>query len=276
MTVLKTMNCKRAKQELALSAGDDLDAITEQELRRHLAKCPECYDQWMRLRGTTSLLQQVASEEPVSTESPQLWVAIAPSLPKPPNRRSAYEGHGFSLSTAWIPLVAVASLAFAIVSIGQSLDQPDPNSAGISQFAVEQTDSSNTESAYPENHLKFDQVDFSADQYPAIDQYLDLKAPQLDDQPRRAENQSIPGGLYRNNPDDIPTFGVGATLVTTDRLPDDVVHTMVSAIMRKLDDLRALDSVLGVLDAEAMATTGLTAPLHPGAERYFRNAGLNE
>jgi len=61
------MNCKRAKQELALSAGNDLDPMTEQELRRHLNECPECQNRWNRLRTTTAVLQRAAAEDVVNS-----------------------------------------------------------------------------------------------------------------------------------------------------------------------------------------------------------------
>ncbi len=84
----------------------------------------------------------------------------------------------------------------------------------------------------------------------------------------------IPGGLYRGNPDPIPTFGVGATLVTTDAVPEDTIRTVVSSIFSGLEDLRGLDPVLSALAATEMVETGLTAPLHPGAEEYYRSQGL--
>lgn len=84
----------------------------------------------------------------------------------------------------------------------------------------------------------------------------------------------IPGGLYRGNPDPVPTIGVGATLVTTAALPDETIYTIVSNIFSNLDELRALDPVLAGLDPAAMVETGLTAPIHPGAERYYREQGL--
>ena len=48
---------------------------------------------------------------------------------------------------------------------------------------------------------------------------------------------------------------------------------MVRAIFGDFDMLRGLDPVLAGLDPEAMADEGLTAPLHPGAARYYRERG---
>lgn len=116
------MNCKRAKQELALSAGNDLDPITEQELRRHLNECPECHNRWNRLRTTTAVLQRAAAEDVGSCEPPRLWSSLSGELPHLPPRRST-PSHSLTLGNAWVPLVAVASLFLAVVSIQRSLEQ---------------------------------------------------------------------------------------------------------------------------------------------------------
>jgi TRAP transporter TAXI family solute receptor len=87
---------------------------------------------------------------------------------------------------------------------------------------------------------------------------------------------TIPGGLYRNNPDDIRTFGVGAVLVTTAEQPDDLVYLVTKSVFGNLDQFRGLHPAFGALDARTMATQGLVVPLHPGAERYFREAGLTD
>lgn len=85
---------------------------------------------------------------------------------------------------------------------------------------------------------------------------------------------TIPGGMYRGNPDDVETFGVGATLVTSADVSDDVVYALVKAVFDDLDQFRGLHPAFANLEAESMATQGLSAPLHPGAEKYFREAGL--
>ncbi|HHC29657.1 MAG TPA: TAXI family TRAP transporter solute-binding subunit, partial [Rhodobacterales bacterium] len=49
---------------------------------------------------------------------------------------------------------------------------------------------------------------------------------------------TIPGGMYAGNPDDITTFGVGATLVTSANVPEDVVYVVAKTVMENLDDFR--------------------------------------
>jgi uncharacterized protein len=84
----------------------------------------------------------------------------------------------------------------------------------------------------------------------------------------------IPGGLYHGNDDPTPTFGVRATLVTAAATPDDVVYLVVKSVFENFEDFKGLDPALGHLDRREMARAALTAPLHPGAERYYREAGL--
>jgi hypothetical protein len=87
---------------------------------------------------------------------------------------------------------------------------------------------------------------------------------------------TIPGGMYRGNPDDTTTFGVGATFVTSADVSDDVVYTVVRAVFENIDQFRSLHPAFANLDPEEMVSDGLSAPLHPGAERYYREAGLIE
>ncbi|MEM8569716.1 MAG: TAXI family TRAP transporter solute-binding subunit [Pseudomonadota bacterium] len=82
-------------------------------------------------------------------------------------------------------------------------------------------------------------------------------------------NTSIPGGLYAGNAEDIPTFGVTATVVTRADVPDDVIDVFVGSALRNLERLRGFDTALSSLDPERMAREGLAAPLHPGAQSAF-------
>jgi TRAP transporter TAXI family solute receptor len=84
---------------------------------------------------------------------------------------------------------------------------------------------------------------------------------------------TVPGGLYPGTPEDVPTFGVAATLVTREDVPEDLVYLLVRAVFEDFETFRGLDPVLAGLDPRAMASTGATAPMHPGAERYFRERG---
>ncbi|MXQ09689.1 TAXI family TRAP transporter solute-binding subunit [Alphaproteobacteria bacterium GH1-50] len=85
---------------------------------------------------------------------------------------------------------------------------------------------------------------------------------------------TIPGGMYRGNDSDTMTFGVGATFVTSADVPEDVVYEVVKAVFENIDQFKGLHPAFANLDPAEMANDGLSAPLHDGAARYFREAGL--
>ncbi|MEC7668462.1 MAG: TAXI family TRAP transporter solute-binding subunit [Pseudomonadota bacterium] len=85
---------------------------------------------------------------------------------------------------------------------------------------------------------------------------------------------TIPGGMYRGNDGDTATFGVGATLVTSADVPEDVVYNLVKSVFTDIDAFRGLHPAFANLDPKQMANDGLSAPLHPGAEKFYREAGL--
>jgi len=85
---------------------------------------------------------------------------------------------------------------------------------------------------------------------------------------------TIPGGMYPGNPDDIQTFGVGATFVTSANVSDDAVYAVAIAVLGNLDDFRKLHPAFANLVAEEMISDSLSAPLHPGAIRAYQELGL--
>ena len=85
---------------------------------------------------------------------------------------------------------------------------------------------------------------------------------------------TIPGGMYEGNPDDVTTFGVKATFVTSTALPDDVAYEVVKAVFENFNDFKRLHPAFGVLQQDQMIVDALSAPLHDGAARYYSEAGL--
>ncbi|MDR2690183.1 MAG: TAXI family TRAP transporter solute-binding subunit [Azoarcus sp.] len=83
----------------------------------------------------------------------------------------------------------------------------------------------------------------------------------------------IPGGMYTNNPNDTHTFGVVASLVASSRVPDDVVYTLVKSVFDNFEDFKKLHPALAELDPRHMVRDGLSAPLHNGAIRYYKQRG---
>ncbi|MGR5208720.1 MULTISPECIES: TAXI family TRAP transporter solute-binding subunit [Vibrio] len=85
---------------------------------------------------------------------------------------------------------------------------------------------------------------------------------------------TVPGGMYRGSPDDVQTFGVGATFVSSTAVPDEVVYNVVKAVFENFDSFRRLHPAFANLKKEEMVKDGLSAPLHPGAEKYYKEVGL--
>ncbi|MEQ6916207.1 TAXI family TRAP transporter solute-binding subunit [Halomonas aquatica] len=86
----------------------------------------------------------------------------------------------------------------------------------------------------------------------------------------------VPGGIYKGNPDDVPTFGVAATFVTDTGTDEEVVYQTVKAIFDNFDRFKRLHPAFENLDPQEMVSSGLSAPLHDGAARYYREQGWIE
>ena len=85
---------------------------------------------------------------------------------------------------------------------------------------------------------------------------------------------TIPGGMYNGTPNDIKTFGVGATFVTSTRTPANVIYEVVKAVFENFDSFRKFHPAFRNLDKRQMIKDGLSAPLHAGAVKYYKEAGL--
>ncbi len=84
---------------------------------------------------------------------------------------------------------------------------------------------------------------------------------------------TIPGGLYPNNPEATNTYGVLATMVTSSKTPAESVYQVVKAVFDNFDEFKKLHPALANLKPENMVQDGLSAPLHEGAARYYREKG---
>ena len=84
----------------------------------------------------------------------------------------------------------------------------------------------------------------------------------------------ILGGTYDGNPGDTPTFGTQTLLITSARVPDDLVYQVVKALFENSDDFRRLHPALWTLTRRDMVPSEAVMPMHPGALRYYRETGL--
>jgi len=85
---------------------------------------------------------------------------------------------------------------------------------------------------------------------------------------------TIPGGMYRGNPNDVKTFGVAATLVTSSDVPENVVYAVVKGVFENFEAFKKLHPAFANLTKKDMIKNGLSAPLHKGAIKYYKEAGL--
>lgn len=84
---------------------------------------------------------------------------------------------------------------------------------------------------------------------------------------------TIPAGLYKGNDQDTTTYGVLATFVTSAKAPEDQVYILTRAVFENFDEFKKLHPAFGSLKAENMVKDGLSAPLHPGAAKYYKEKG---
>ncbi len=84
----------------------------------------------------------------------------------------------------------------------------------------------------------------------------------------------IPGGMYTGTDSDVDTFGVRATFVSSDQVDDETVYQVVKAVFDNMNRFKKLHPAFGVLTPEEMVAAGISAPLHDGAARYYKEQGL--
>ncbi len=84
---------------------------------------------------------------------------------------------------------------------------------------------------------------------------------------------NIPGGTYASNPTPVATFGVKATLITSEEMDEELVYIIVRTLFENLDRLKKTHPSFALLTPARMYTDSLTAPLHRGAIKYYREKG---
>ncbi len=85
---------------------------------------------------------------------------------------------------------------------------------------------------------------------------------------------TIPGGMYKGTDSDVATFGVRATFISSSDVDEEIVYQVVKAVFDNFDRFKELHPAFSNLKLEEMVKDGLSAPLHAGAEKYFKEKGL--
>lgn len=84
---------------------------------------------------------------------------------------------------------------------------------------------------------------------------------------------TVPGGMYAGNAEDVTTFGVRATFVSADTVPEETIYQTVKAVFDNFGRFKRLHPAFANLNEQEMITSGNSAPLHDGAKRYFAEKG---
>lgn len=83
----------------------------------------------------------------------------------------------------------------------------------------------------------------------------------------------IPGGMYKGTDEDVTTFGVAATLVSSSDVDDELVYQVVKSVFENIKTFKRLHPAFANLDPAKMIKASLSAPLHEGAIRYYKERG---
>jgi len=84
---------------------------------------------------------------------------------------------------------------------------------------------------------------------------------------------TIPGGMYKGTDSDVTTFGVGATFVASTDASEEVVYQVVKAVFENFDRFKKMHPAFANLEEAKMITNNLSAPLHDGAVKYYKERG---
>jgi TRAP transporter TAXI family solute receptor len=105
---------------------------------------------------------------------------------------------------------------------------------------------------------------------------VDVSGPEIDklvaDNPYYAK-ATIPGGMYTGTDGDTETFGVLATFVSSTASDEDTIYQVVKAVFDNFDRFKKLHPAFENLKEEDMLKNGVSAPLHDGAVKYYKEKG---
>jgi len=82
----------------------------------------------------------------------------------------------------------------------------------------------------------------------------------------------IPADTYRGQDTEVPTVAMRTIMITNNKVPEDIIFTIVKILSKNQEKINEFDAALAEFNAET-AWQGLVAPLHPGAEKAYRELG---
>ncbi|MCA1241833.1 TAXI family TRAP transporter solute-binding subunit [Stappia stellulata] len=84
---------------------------------------------------------------------------------------------------------------------------------------------------------------------------------------------TIPGGMYTGTDEDTTTFGVGATFVSSTKTSPEVIYEVTKAVFENFDRFKKMHPAFANLKEADMIKNNLSAPLHEGAVKYYKERG---
>jgi len=84
---------------------------------------------------------------------------------------------------------------------------------------------------------------------------------------------TIPGGSYSKQPDDVQTMALGAMVVATDAMSDEMAGKLASGFLNNIDEIRTVHNAMKALNPEILVSQTVL-PFHPGAAKVYKDAGL--
>ncbi len=106
---------------------------------------------------------------------------------------------------------------------------------------------------------------------------VNITGPIVDDLIKNNEyyrTATIPAGMYKGNKDNVNTFGVGATFVTSSNVHEEIIYNVVKSVFENFENFKKYHPAFANLKKSEMIKDGLSAPLHRGALKYYKEAGL--
>ena len=86
----------------------------------------------------------------------------------------------------------------------------------------------------------------------------------------------VPANLFKGQTETIKTVKAASNIIVNADVPEDVVYAITKAIIENADKVKTVHAALGDFDPKEAASPALNGgcPLHPGAEKYYKEAGL--
>lgn len=105
--------------------------------------------------------------------------------------------------------------------------------------------------------------------------YTDEELNEILDDNDQYRRTVIPAGTYYGQKEDVPTFGVKCVLCVNADMDEELVYEITKSLRKSVEDLDELHYSMDSMKNTDFVTKDLPVPLHPGAERFYKEAGLN-